>query len=457
MNIIKQLRITAAVAACRASAALLRITGRGGTNLPGVIARKLYPDILAVTSAGVRTILVTGTNGKTTTCRIVEEALRRGGFSVLANRSGANLLGGAVTTFTQAARLSGKARHEAAVIECDEAAFALITRWVDASAAICSNLFRDQLDRYGEIGHTAEKIREGMANLEHAALCINADCALSFSTAADAAGRTLYFGAAFGSSQADSADTADCALCPVCGGILDYGKTVYGHLGHWHCAGCGCARPETYTEILEVLERTEDSSLALMRIGDREHEVRVNLPGDYNLYNAAAAITAAVAVGVEPEAAVAAAGSFEGGFGRLERIRLNDAEMRMILVKNPAGLDQALSLAAGDDTRAVAILLNDNTGDGRDVSWIWDAGLERLAESGAEKIFAAGIRADELALRLYYAGVPRDRVEVVHDYAALVDKLAQIRGRVFLLPTYSAMFDLRDELGRRTQMPDFWA
>jgi len=447
------------VCCCRAAGFFLRILGRGGTNLPGRIALKICPTVLRELSRGVTTLVVTGTNGKTTTARMLEECLKRAGFSYFANKSGANLLSGVTAEFARHSTLTGKCRYDYALIECDEAAFKQVSRFVDARCIVVTNIFRDQLDRYGEITHTLSSIRESVEHSPNAVLCLNADCSLT-SSLADAGGKSVLWYGLECPIYADAAvELSDAMYCLKCKAPYTYDYHTFAHLGAWRCEKCGYARVAPAIAVTEVVETREDSSVVRLRLDDGERLVSVNLPGGYNIYNAAAAAAAARTLGIGGEVIAAALGDFECGFGRAEKFTVNGADVRMMLVKNPAGFNQVLTFLTNSGVAAKLVFaLNDRFADGTDISWIWDVDFERVARcrDRFSAIYVTGVRADDMALRLKYAGIPPEDIRIVRDYGELIRKMTETSEPVYMLPTYTAMFDLRMELGKVVDMKAFW-
>ncbi len=459
MVIDMKLRSRLAVLACKVSGAALRKLGRGGTNLPGKLALAIDKDILGTLSRGVRVTVVTGTNGKTTTSRMIEQAFADAGLKYFANKSGANLLTGIVAVFAQHCTLSGKCRYTDALIECDEAAFRRTSEYLPVACLVVNNIFRDQLDRYGEITHTLDAIREGITHIPDATLCLNADCSLTASLARKIPNKVVWFGVNVPIYRQTAHELSDAPYCIHCKTEYEYDYITYGHLGGFRCPKCGYHRHTPDVAVTRVLETGADSSDVALSIFGRLYEVHVNLPGGYNIYNAAAAAAACHVAGIDEETAVGALAQFECGFGRAEQFTLGTAPARMMLVKNPAGFNQVINLIVHDDgVYQLAFLLNDRFADGTDISWIWDVDFETLAAQQARftHIFVSGVRADDMALRLKYAGFAADRLEVIRGYADLLAALGASETPAFLMPTYTAMFDLRGEIGKHTDVKAFY-
>ena len=455
-----KLKVFFAVLACKLSRVAIRLLGRGGTDFPGRIALKLCPNLLGELAKNVTTVIVTGTNGKTTTSRMIEQSWADAGISYFANKSGANLLSGVTAEFAMHASLFGKCRYTHALIESDEAAFKAISTFVDAKAVVVTNLFRDQLDRYGEITHTLNAIREGITHVPNATLCLNADCSLTASLAEDGIPNPIIrFGVNVPIYSETAHELSDAVYCIHCKTQYEYDYRTYGHLGGFRCPKCGYHRVAPEVAVTQVISTGADASDIVLDIFGHAHEVHVNLPGGYNIYNAAAAAAAAHVVGIDEKTTVSALGQFECGFGRAEQFRLGQAQARMMLVKNPAGYNQVINLISHDvGSCKLAFLLNDRFADGTDISWIWDVDFEALAAQQGRftRIFVSGVRADDMALRLKYAGFPAERIELVRDYEKLLGEIGADAAPAFIMPTYTAMFDLRGEIGKHTDVKAFY-
>ena len=455
-----RLRTRLAVLVCKASGAVLRRLGRGGTNLPGKLALKIDKNILGELSRGVKVTVVTGTNGKTTTSRMIEQAFADAGLKYFSNKSGANLLTGIIAVFAQHSTLSGKCPYTHALIECDEAAFRRTSEYLPVECLVVNNIFRDQLDRYGEITHTLNAIREGITHVPNATLCLNADCSLTASLAEDGIPNPIIrFGVNVPIYSETAHELSDAVYCIHCKTQYEYDYRTYGHLGGYRCPHCGYARPTPDLCVSRIVTSDEEHSEVVFRDGQTEIPASINLPGGYNIYNACAAMTAAKALGLDLTKAAQSLSHFACGFGRMEKFEINGTDVRMILIKNPAGCNQVLSfLTQRTEPFVFAACLNDRTQDGRDVSWIWDVDFEALARQSARftRILVSGVRADDMALRLKYAGFDTGRIEVIRDYENLLEAIGADETPTFIMPTYTAMFDLRGEISKHTDIKAFY-
>lgn len=433
--------------------------GRGGTDLPGRVALKLCPDVLEKLAKTVTTIIVTGTNGKTTTARMIEQALADSGISYFANRSGANLLSGVTAEFAMHSSIGGKCKYDYAVIESDEAAFKAIGRMVDAKAVVVTNVFSDQLDRYGEIGLTVENIRIGISHCKNAVLCLNADDSLSGSLAEGLENPVVFYGVDGPIYKSRVEESSDAPYCRVCRHPYTYDYVTYGHLGGYRCENCGSARPAPQVSVKEVLASDEEHSEVVMTADGKDYPTTIALPGGYNIYNACSTMACGKALGLDMEVVAKALSSFSCGFGRMEKFDIDGVSLRMILIKNPAGCNQVLNfLTQIQGPFTFAVCLSDHTQDGKDVSWIWDVDIERLVAMGDTlgKVFVSGNRADDMAIRFKYAGLPAEKLVVVRDYLELT-KACIAEGRpCYIMPTYTAMLSLRGTISKHFGFKAFW-
>ena len=454
------LHAAASVAACKLTRAVLRRTGRGGTAIPGIVGLKVSKNILAAVSQGMKIVVVTGTNGKTTTCNMIEHALTSAGHDCLLNKSGANLLHGIASDLICSADWKGKARHEYAVLECDEAALKQVVPYIRPRAIVVTNLFSDQVDRYGGVQNTLKEIRTGVERSPKSVLVLNAEDPLSASLAIDVPNKVVWYGLDESVGTQGNVDLSDAGKCPRCGGDYSYDYNIYAHLGGFRCRKCGFSRQAPDVAVTSIKEKTSDGSVVHMRPGKKapEQDVRIALPAVYNIYNAAASIAAIIALKLPAREAVDALSSARASFGRLETFDLQGNRLQMILVKNPAGCNQAFSYITGlgEDFSAV-LCLNNRTGDGHDISWIETTDYEKLVrDPHLKKLYAGGDCGKELLERLKKAGAADDILVPFSDYGALVEKLKEELNPVFLLPNYTAMMELRDALSPETGARDFW-
>jgi UDP-N-acetylmuramyl tripeptide synthase len=452
------IRKTAAVWAGKATGILSRVTRRGGgTTLPGDVARAIDPEVLTKLSRDLTngSIVITGTNGKTTTARLISWLLEGAGNQVVANRAGANLIFGATAAAVNQAGTDGKLKADWGVFEIDEASLPKAVEEIQPKATLVLNLFRDQLDRYGELETIAKKIEKALSTMSAGATAIlNADDPRVAEIGLSLPRKPLWYGLDDASVAAkELPHAADARTCPKCGASLKFEAVYVGHDGVYSCPNGDFARPKPDITATNITLDGFDS-LAATIAGTR---IEMPLGGLYNVYNVLAAFSAVQAVGLEPGYIADRLRSFQAAFGRQERIEFRGRHLILVLSKNPAGFNEtvrtAVDLAKG---REFIIGLNDRKADGTDVSWIWDVDFEQLKDK-AQMVIPAGVRAHDLAVRLKYAGVKAEAPQTDPGKALdLLIKLTNEGDTVHLLCTYTAMLDLRAELVRRGWVPPYW-
>jgi UDP-N-acetylmuramyl tripeptide synthase len=446
------MRLAGALLAARAAGALVRRAGRGGTTLPGRVLLRLEPG--AVTTLAARlpqgSAVLSATNGKTTTAAMVASILSRRGTRLVHNRAGANLASGVATALLRAARPDGMLDGELGLFEVDEFWLDRVVPELRPRALLLANLFRDQLDRYGELEAIADRWQAVVAAAGDTSLVLNADDPLVADLGRDRPD-ALTFGVEDDALALPGLEhAADSKHCRRCGAPYAYDAIYLGHLGRYRCPNGDSERPVPRVAALQVvLEGTRASTLRL-RTPAGEADVRLPLPGLYNVYNALAAAGLALTLGAGLDDIVAGLERVEAAFGRAERVLVGGAELTLLLVKNPAGANEVLrTLALEEGDHDLLAVLNDRVADGRDVSWVWDADFELLAPR-VRRATCSGTRAAELALRLKYAGVAPERIDLQPRLDRGLDAaLAAGDGRVVALPTYTAMLELRELLARR--------
>ncbi len=442
-----------------------RLKMGGGTALPGLVAERIDPNIVPEMARrlGQGSVIVTGTNGKTTTARLLRGIVRAAGLRPVANRAGSNLMRGIAAALAQAAGLDGGfpgAKRRLGLFEVDEATVPEAARALRPRLVLFTNLFRDQLDRYGEVEHVAAVWRDAVEALgDSATVVLNADDPSVAALTQAATGRVLFYGVEDTSRESEGLEhAADARWCSSCGSELVYSVVFYGHLGHWHCgAHCGIARRSPRVVATRIEMEPEGTRLMITMPGG-EVSARLPLTGLYNAYNALAAVAAAVALGIEPEAIERGLGSFRAAFGRQERLTVGGRRVQVILAKNPAGLNEVLrTIIADGEEKDVALFLNDGIADGRDVSWIWDVDFDLLAGK-VRSLTVSGNRAWDMALRLKYAGL-ETLSEVEEDTATALRRALRATpedGNLYVVPTYTAMLQVRSMLARWARQPAFW-
>lgn len=443
---------------------ICRILRRGGTAAPGRIALKICPDLLKILSENVFCIVITGTNGKTTCTRIVEEGLHKAGFNCFANRSGANLIEGIATDFIVNSTLGGKCRFDYAVLETDEAATMQVCLQLQPKVIFVTNLFRDQVDRFGGVVNTRNCIRTGIKNAPGAVLVLNADCPVSASLAEDVPNRAVFFG--ISSAAADKCGgkgVTDLEGCIECGGEYEYDYVTFSHLGGYRCKSCETHRPYPGFEVTDILSQTLSGSAITASVQEPSAdkkvslELNINLPAVYNIYNGIGSFAALVQSGVSFSDASSALAQFKCGFGRMERLNIGKKGGRMILVKNDAGCNQVLQfLCQAEEDFILAIYLNNNISDGVDISWLENTEFELLKECRVKHIFVSGMRTEEMYDRLIRAGISPEDITKQPDCEALIRALNESEENVFIIPTYTGMMEARSEIIRQCGGAEFW-
>jgi len=431
----------------------------GGTALPGLIAEKLDPHLAGKLAAGLPhgVILVTGTNGKTTTTKMIAAMLEASGERVLTNRAGSNLKRGIVSALIAQADWRGRTKATIGLLEVDEASLRRIAPEVQPTQIVVTNLFRDQLDRYGELDTTAALLGQGIAATS-AHVYLNADDPLVASLAKYALPeRVSYFGieglpVAAATTQATAADSD---RCPVCSTRLIFSRTYYGHIGHYRCPKGDFTRPQPHIAITSVDQMDLAGTHFTVAIQGKRYAMSLPLPGTYNLYNALAALSLASGLGLSADTAEHSLARTGAAFGRVEEVELDGRKLYLLLIKNPAGFTQVLeTFLLGHKHLRALMIINDNHADGRDVSWLWDVPLELLPASA--HIWTAGSRGADMALRLHYAGLKPNSTSSVEQALAQLVEQTPVGGTAFILPTYTAMLELRKLLAKRTEIEEVW-
>lgn len=447
--------------AARAVGAASRASGRGGgTTLPGRLLLRMDPAAIGKLGAGLDrgAALVSATNGKTTTAGMIAALLAAEGRDPVHNRAGSNMTWGIATALLEQ-------RGGEGLFEVDEAWLPRVAEELDPRLLVLGNLFRDQLDRYGETETLAAEWARTVESLAgRARFALNADDPLVADLGRDREGHpregVVHFGLEDDSQALPELQHAfDAKHCRRCGHPYAYERAFVGHLGHYSCPGCGARRPEPDVAATGVELRGMSGSAVSVRTPAGPLELDLPLPGLYNVYNALAAISAALELGVAPETIGPALSEMRGAFGRVETVEIGAGRVAILLIKNPAGANEVLRtllLERGGEGLDLWIALNDGIADGRDVSWIWDADFELLA-GAVRRVTCAGTRAPEMALRLKYAGWPEEAIAVEPGIERSLDRaVAESPGQVFALPTYTALLELHKLLSGRGLTEEFW-
>jgi UDP-N-acetylmuramyl tripeptide synthase len=469
--VLDKARLLAAVAAAKATQLASRSLKRGGgSTVPGVVARRVDPAVLTKLSKELPrgSLAITGTNGKTTTTRMVGKILQIAGVRAVNNSTGANLVTGVTAALVSDSSLFGRPASEMGLFEVDEASVPKVAAEAELFLLAVLNLFRDQLDRYGELAYVGKVIASAFPDLSAGGtVVLNADDPL-VANLGRIAERPVFFGV-----EDTALDTgtlqhvADSKDCPVCGTALLYDAVYFGHVGMYRCPNCAFARPETSYRATRIQMNGPRGTNFLLATPEGEYEAGLQLPGLYNVYNALAAAAVAGEVGVGADVVVQGLREFGGAFGRVERVRAQNKEVFLLLIKNPVGFNEILRTfvaspvaEAGDKaTKHVLIAINDNHADGRDVSWLWDVDFEMLKARADRRVefSVSGIRAEDMAVRLKYAELPVTSV-IPDRKEALIKALdaTPTNETLYVLPTYTAMLELRQTLSDFGYTHPFW-
>jgi lipid II isoglutaminyl synthase (glutamine-hydrolysing) len=441
----------------------------GGTHLPGTLARTIAPDILHHLTVPLPqgVVLLSGTNGKTTTTRMIADILRTAGQGVLHNRAGANLVSGLTATALASSTIAGKVQADIALFETDEAALPRAMRETRPRLVLIHNLFRDQLDRYGEVDTLARTWREALGHLPPTStVLLNADDPAVAFLGEDLSAQVWYYGLDdTRHATGAAAHTADSQFCRRCGTRYDTLAAFYGHIGHYVCPQCGHRRPQPHVRLVRLdLHGTEGSHLYIAH-PDGTLDFPLPLPGLYNAINALAATTTGLALGIAPAHIHTALEHFSAAFGRIERVQAGPGgpSMLIALIKNPVGASETVRMLTDSASTSgtmlhALVVINDRYADGTDVSWLWDAEFEPLAALLA-RATVSGTRAEDMAVRLKYGGVPPECLTLEPALPRAIDTaLASLApgSTLFVLPTYTAMLELRETLAHRGWVRPFW-
>lgn len=425
---------------------------KGGSNFPGRIALKLDKNILKTVASNYNVILVTGTNGKTTTTSMIYNILKKSKKNVITNSTGANMLPGIVSCFIDNYHFTNKS-EKYAVIEVDEANVKFITSAITPKIITITNLFRDQLDRYGEVYTTLNKIMEGLQKCSDSKLVLNGDESLLGELALK--NEICYYGFKASINETSKIDiNADAKFCKKCQHPYEYNFITYNHLGDFYCPNCGYKRAELKYAVHNINELTPYGS----NVTINDKEITISQPGVYNIYNGLCAYSIAKELGIDDNIIAESLKHQDSHFGRQESITIDDKEVKIILVKNPAGYNQAIDTIGIDKrTMSIAFLLNDNYADGRDVSWIWDVNFEKMNSLDIKDVIIGGIRLYDMAIRLKVAGFNEDYFHVSPSFEDILKNIkASSTETVYILATYTAMIDFRKFLNNKGYIKKLW-
>lgn len=445
---------------------LLKKTGLGGgTTLPGLVGEKIDPQLVKkLTNKIIKgSIIISGTNGKTTTAKMVATILEEAGISFIHNRSGSNLIRGIASTLIEESNLKGQIKKQIAIFEVDEATVPEAIKKIQPRIVLITNFFRDQLDRYGELDTISQIVKRGLINLpSNYQIILNAnDPFVAFLN--DKINKNFFY---FGITDKrqdikEKEHTADVKNCPRCNTPYHYSITFFSHIGIFYCPKCHLKTPDPQIYSPKIIfnhDQTSNFEICFPR--KQKINVKLKLPGIYNIYNALAASSISYVLQIKPDFIKKGLEKFSAAFGRVEKIKINNKTIIMFLVKNPTGANVVLkTLVKNPASKNFIMALNDNLADGTDVSWIWDIDFEQLKNKLINFIYVSGIRAEDLSLRLKYAGIDTNKIYLEKDYHNLIRKtlaLTKPGHKIYLLATYTAMLDIRKSLRKFVKLNNFW-
>lgn len=426
---------------------------KGGSTFPGTVALKFDKQILSKVAKGYKVILVTGTNGKTTTTSMITNIFKEKGYRVITNNTGANLFRGVVSCFIDNYSFFKSNEGSYAIIEVDEANVKFVTKYITPEIITITNLFRDQLDRYGEVYTTLNKIMEGIINVPNTKLVLNGDDSLFGKL--DVPNETIYYGFNKTLNDETAIDVnADAKFCKFCKSPYEYNFITYNHLGDFYCPNCHYKRADLKYSIKEILDLTPNDSTVMMN----HTKVTISQSGLYNVYNGLCAYSIGKEMEIDDECIANSLGKQDSSFGRQEEIDIDGKKAKIILVKNPAGYNQALeTLCLNTENFSTLFMLNDNYADGTDVSWIWDVDFEKLSTLPIKDVFISGTRLYDMAVRLKTAGLNSDSFLVEANYEELTNKIKNSStDRIYILATYTAMINYRKHLHSKGYIKKLW-
>jgi lipid II isoglutaminyl synthase (glutamine-hydrolysing) len=460
-------RLTLALAGGKAAGTAARMLGvGGGTSFPGIVARTIDPRVLekAAAASNARKVIVTGSNGKTTTCRMLAALAKAGGLRVTQNRSGSNLLQGVTSAAVAESDLLGRMYSQMLLLEVDEATVRLVAPELRPDTFLITNIFRDQLDRFGELYSMARKLEGVIDGLPASAtVVLNGDDPLVASLAPGAPARRLHFGIlADGAGEREPEHAADTIRCVRCQHMLSYRVVHLSHLGDYQCPACGNARPALDVAVTEIRPSDAGSEITVETPAGG-YTLAVPLPGMHNVYNAVAALAGEIALArprpLEPAQARRALAGVRPAFGRLEQIRAGDRQVVLAFVKNPTSYNTTLREVLRRPGRKHVLAAHSNTVvDGEDFAWLWDTDIEALTPQLASLV-VGGTRAEEVWLRFKYAGADPAITQVLPGRLAALDAALEATPPgdcLYIFAGYTPMRELRGIMQRRGWVRPTW-
>ena len=428
-----------AIAVCKLICFACKLLGKNGSAAPGNVSLRICPDILKNLSAQVKKeiFVVVGTNGKTTTTNLLADFMQTSG-RVVSNRVGANMLVGVVTSFCRQASLFGKLDADYAVLEVDEASLKLVAAHLTPSHIVVTNLFRDQLDRYGEVDITADHLKQGFALAPNATLVLNTNEPMVAQFGREAGHPIVYYGI---TQDLNTPPASETVFCPLCGAALKYAYCHYAQLGKFTCTECDFAslQPGTFADDICFGDKTTFT----LHTSGQAIDISTDYSGIYNVYNILGAVAAMQSGGGDITCIRDILSQSKPQTGRMEKFVIDEKPVIIGLSKNPAGFNSNIAALCQDPRdKSLLLAVNDNPSDGIDVSWLWDVDFESLCAQDMHQIVLSGKRAPEVSLRLKYAGIDTDKISILDDRKEAVAKSLQAGGAIcYILANYTAMFD----------------
>lgn len=451
-------KTTAAIALCQATYGVMRALGRTARALPGKLALKVDPDLIRNLSQGHKTIVITGTNGKTTTTHMVQQAIINAYGSAAYDPSSTNLAQGIATTLCLDSTLTGQRKSDWAVIESDEGATKRLLPATLPQVLVVTNLYRDQVDRYPTWTTARDYIIQAIKSSPDTTLVLDADCQVTASIARAVPNKVVWFGMECAPYEDGVADFDEQVDCVECGAPLDFGRRSFAHLGEFSCPACGYSHRRADVAVIGVSDKQEKSCTLTLRVHEREVQLPVNVRAGYDIYNAVAAFAGLVTLGVPQEQVVEALGHFTHAAHRFEIFDVEGTQTRLLLMKNTAGCNQLINMLVSEEElpRNLVCLLGKEIMDGLFTEWIQDVRWEKLI-TPQTRVIVGGPCHQDMADRLQRAGVDPARMSVQTDYAVLVAQIAALGEPVTVIANCSTIEALRLELVKKYKPTDYWA
>lgn len=419
----------------------LKTFTNGGSSLPGKIATKISPNLLKELGQDYEVVVITGTNGKTVTTSLTVNILKQKFDHVMTNDTGSNMLQGVVSSFLEDTKNKNTDR-KIAVLEVDEASLRHVTEYIKPKAILVTNIFPDQVDRYGNIELVYNYILEGVLKSPDSLLLLNGDVPILNSK--ETKNQQQFYGFTTTNIETNRIEESKDDTCPVCGSKIDYHSETYSNLGDYFCPNCGLKRPKLTNVVDEVIEMTTES--ATFSMDGKTYTIPMS--GLYNVYNALAAYSIGQYFNVSEEDVSKGLNSASRMFGRQEIIKIDDKDVRINLVKNTVGLNETINLVdLEEDEFSLIMILNDNAADGKDISWIEQGNFEKLTKMGSKETFVSGTRKNDLINRMVKAGFSRDNLLPLEDAKEIIEAIKKMKTKkVYILTTYTSMLALREEM-----------